>query len=81
MQVARIADQVDGLAGPSGHAPLPRMVKGVCASHRLHIKTTGADTPMRTLASFCEEHGGAQNFPASQALSASDAAAAARFLT
>ena len=29
MQVARIADQVDGLAGQSAHAPLPRMVKGV----------------------------------------------------
>ncbi len=68
MQVARIADQVDGLAGPSAHAPLPRMVKGVSASHRLQIKTTGADTPMRTLASFCEEHGGAQNVLTVQAL-------------
>ena len=36
-QVARISDQVDGLAGPSGHAPLPRMVKGVCASQRMQI--------------------------------------------
>jgi hypothetical protein len=68
MQVARIADQVDGLAGQSAHAPLPRMVKGVSSSHRLQIKTTGADTPLRTLASFCEEHGGAQHVPTIQAL-------------
>jgi hypothetical protein len=37
MQVARIANQADGLAGLSRHAPLPLMVKGVCASQRMQI--------------------------------------------
>ena len=57
-QVARISDQADGLAGPSGHAPLPRMVKGVCASQRIQVITTGDGTPLRTLARLCEEAGG-----------------------